>query len=178
MKKIVKILILLLLFTSPVFAKDSYTTLVNKGLKLYDKGNYTESITEFSKAAKLEQKDKLAKLGLIAAYKKRGDKYLNNKEYGKAANDYRSVLFYILYFHPELNTEELNANIPQMQKYLKDCETKLHFKNTPKNHYSTAKLLDIAGEYPAAAYEYMQAVKYKKEAAERAAQIIRELEGK
>lgn len=178
MKRIIKALIFFIIFTAPVFAKDSYTALVNKGLKLYDKGCYTESIKEFSKAAKLEQKDKLAKLGLIVAYGKRGDKYSKENEYGKAANDYRSVLFYTLYFHPELNSDELNTNIPQMQKCLKDCETKLHFKNTLKNHYYAAKLLDIAGEYPAAAYEYMQAAKYKKDALERASQIITEIEGK
>ncbi len=158
MKKIINILLLLIL-TMPVLAKESP---VSKGQKLYDKGKYTEAIIEFSKTAK---KDKLV---LISAYEKRGDKYFNEKEFGKAANDYRSALFYALYFYPEPNT-----NISQLQKNLKDCEAKLHLKNTAKSHYYTAKLLDIAGEYPASAYEYMQTKNQ-----ERAKQIISELEEK
>lgn len=158
-QKIIKTLILLL-FTSPVIAKDSQ---ISKGQKFYNQEKYTEAIIEFSKTAK---KDKLV---LISAYEKRGDKYFKEKEYGKAANDYRSALFYVLYFYPEMNTD-----ITQIQRKLKDCEAKLHLKNTSKNHYYTARLLDISKEYPAAAYEYMQTSKYQ----ERAKQIISELEEK
>lgn len=151
MNKTVKILIALFLFLmmQPVFAKENATVHINRAVKLFDKGLYTASIAEYSKAIKISSNDTAANNGIILAYTSRAKGYLNENEYGKAANDYRSILFY----SPEL---------VEIKKALKFCENKLGFKNTSKNHYYTAKLLDVAGESAAAAYEYTQAAKYIK----------------
>lgn len=117
----------------PAYAKTT------KGMKYLQTEDYTKAIQEFSKT--------LDKEGLISAYTKRGDKNFQDKEYGKAANDYRSALFYA-------------PDNEEIQKSLKLCEKKLKLKNTPKNHYYTAKLLEAAGENAAAKYEYTQAEKY------------------
>lgn len=149
--------------TLHVYAAESYKTHLTKGKQYLDKNNFTEAIQEFSKALKMEPKHFECKKNLIYAYALRGDQYLKeNKEYGKAANDYRSMLFYTLYFNFDLNSQELNTAIPVLLKYLNICEKELHFKKTAKNHFYTAKLLETAGEYPAAAYEYFQVLKSKK----------------
>lgn len=169
MKKTIKtlIIIILLAVTMPVFAKENALTHVNRAAKLSDKYKYTEAIKEYSKAIAIDPVCYMAKYGIILTHAEQGDIcLLEDKEYGKAANHYRSILFYTLYFHPELNTENLNSKIPMMREALGICEKKLHYKNTPKNHYNTAKLLELAEEYPAAAYEYMQASKNKKLAKE------------
>ncbi len=130
---------LLIAVLTPAYAK------TNKGIKFLQAEEYTKAIQEFSKTLDDEE----SKEGIISAYVKRGDKNFQNKEYGKAANDYRSALFYA----PD--------NI-KIQNSLRSCEKKLKFKNTPKNHYYTAKLLKVAGEEAAANYEFTQSAKYMK----------------
>lgn len=180
MKKIIKTLIVFSLFAMlPVFAADSSTAHCKKAAKLLDKGEYTEAIKGFSKAITISPCDPAAKLGLIMAYAEQGDKFfLEDKEYGKAAHNYRAVLFYTLYFHPEFNSDNLNSKIPMMYDALSLAEKKLRFKHNAQNHYNTAKLHELAGEYSAAAYEYIQASKnkkYTKECMENVAGILSEL---
>lgn len=129
------IIFLLITVLIPSYAK------TNKGMKYLQAEEYTKAIQEFSKTQDKE--------GLISAYAKLGEKNFKDKEYGKAANNYRSALFYA-------------SNNEEVQKSLKLCEKKLKFKDTPKNHYYTAKLLEVAGEEAAAKYEYSKAAKYIK----------------
>lgn len=161
MKKIFKtiIVIFLLFATIPVFA----TEYNEKAAKLLDKGEYEESIKEFSKTLKSTPTDLVAQYGIILANIEQSKQFLKNKEYEKAANNFRSALFYMIYFqHDEVDSRKFNDKIPTIEKYLQFCEKKLNQKNTPQNHYNTAKRLELAQEYPAAAYEYMQASKSKK----------------
>ena len=57
---------------------------------------YSGAINEFKSALRINYLDKSARIGLVNAYLARGTEYANkDKAWGKAADDYRSALFYL-----------------------------------------------------------------------------------
>ena len=57
---------------------------------------YSGAITEFKSALRINYLDNSARIGLINAYLARATYYANqDKNYDKAANDFRSALFYL-----------------------------------------------------------------------------------
>ena len=59
-------------------------------------GQYSSAITEFRKSLRINYLDNSARIGLINSYLARATYYANQeKNYDKAANDFRSALFYL-----------------------------------------------------------------------------------
>ena len=57
---------------------------------------FSSAIAEFRKAMRINYLDNSAQIGIINSYLARGAYYANvEKNYDKAANDYRSALFYL-----------------------------------------------------------------------------------
>lgn len=152
------------MMSSEVFAKPSYTASLNRGTKQLNEKKYTPAIKSFTKAVKYAPDNLKTRKGLVKAYVARANvSYTKDKEWGRAANDYRCALFYIEYFNPKLNDSELNNLQEEAEKGLNACYRKLHFKKNCENRFYTAELLWIAGNYTAAAYEYNQSLKIKDE---------------
>ena len=60
---------------------------------------YSGAITEFKSALRINYLDNSARIGLINSYIARGTYYANtDKDYAKAADDYRAALFYLVYY--------------------------------------------------------------------------------
>ncbi len=118
---------------------------------------YSGAITEFKNALRINYMDNSARVGLINSYISRATYYANTEHnYHKAADDYRSALFYILYY-PQRNTTATQS-IQQIKSYLNICQSRTKFQNTAQNHYDTAKQLRAEGNFAAAAYEFNQAL--------------------
>ncbi len=164
MKKFFIISVLIIIFICTQLtssAKDSYGTYFKKGEKALAEQEYTKAINELTKALNLASKNSDVKEDLINAYILRGDKN-KDKEYGKSANDYRSALFYIEFFIPE-NTKDITKTILEYVKnQLENSLKHLSYKKSPQESYYYGYLLESAGEYAAAGYEYIQASKDKK----------------
>ena len=59
-------------------------------------GQYSSAIVEFRKALRINYLDNSARIGLINAFLARATYYANQEHnYDKAANDFRSALFYL-----------------------------------------------------------------------------------
>ncbi|MBE7712593.1 MAG: tetratricopeptide repeat protein [Cyanobacteria bacterium SIG26] len=120
---------------------------------------YSGAITEFKSALKINYLDTSARIGLINAYLARATEYANkDRNWAKAADDYRSALFYMTYY-PETNQARNHAsNIPQVEQNLDLCLDYMNFNMSAENRYNTAKRLRAEGNFPAAAYEFNQAL--------------------
>lgn len=176
MNKIILFLLCYCMFLqTTVLAKPSYTTQLNKGTKQLKEQKYTPAIESYTKAVKLAPENLQARVGLANAYITRANIYYNrDKEFGKAANDYRCALYYILYFKPAIEDAELEKLNSEAENKLNVCYKKLHFKKNSETRFHIAGLLKIAEVYPAALYEYNQASK-DKELTERCNKNINEL---
>ena len=61
-----------------------------------NQGQYSSAIAEFRKALRINYLDNSARIGLINSYLARATYYANQeKNFEKAANDFRSALFYL-----------------------------------------------------------------------------------
>lgn len=161
MKKIVLFILCYCIFLQTyALAKPSCTTQLNKGAKQFNEQKYTPAIESYTKAVKLAPDNLQARVGLVNAYITRANVYYNkDKEFGKAANDYRCALYYIQYFKPVIEDAELEKLSFEAENKLNLCYKKLHFKKNGESRFIIAELLKIAGVYPGAVYEYNQASK-------------------
>ena len=115
---------------------------------------YSGAITEFKNALRINYMDNSARIGLINSYLARGMYYgKEEKDYAKAADDYRSALFYMLYY-PSKNASTQAA--PQVTGNLNRCLNAIGFDMSPQNRFNTAKQLRAEGNFAAAAYEFNQ----------------------
>lgn len=100
--------------------------------------------------------DNSARIGLINSYISRATYFANTEHnYKKAADDYRSALFYIMYY-PQKNNA--NQSLQQITSYLNICLNRTNFDTSFKNRYETAKQLRAEGNFAAAGYEFNQAL--------------------
>jgi tetratricopeptide (TPR) repeat protein len=119
---------------------------------------YSGAITEFKSALRINYLDVSARIGLINSYLARGAEYANrDKDYGKAADDYRAALFYMKYY-PLKNSQNHASAISQTESNLEKCLDVTDFDTSPTNRFNTAKKLRAEGNFPAAAYEFNQAL--------------------
>ena len=120
---------------------------------------YSGAITEFKSALRINYKDNSARIGLVNAYLSRGAYYANtDKNYEKAANDYRSALFYLRYYPDEQAVQNSAQGIVQATSNLNRCLNVIHFDTSPKNRFQTAKNLRANGDFAAAGYEFNQSL--------------------
>lgn len=116
---------------------------------------YSGAIAEFKSALRINYKDKSARIGLVNAYLARGTEYANKeKAWEKAADDYRSALFYLKYYPEDRDVRNSAQAIDQVISNLDRCLSELHYDRNPQNRYENAKRLRAEGNFAAAAYEF------------------------
>lgn len=120
---------------------------------------YSGAITEFKSALRINYLDNSARIGLINSYLARGTYYANtDKNYAKAADDYRAALFYLIYYATANQVKNSSQAIVQVTSNLNKCLSSLNFDSGSQNRFSTAKQLRAEGNFAAAAYEFNQAL--------------------
>ena len=157
MKRTLVTLLSILALSQPVYAdfKEHYD-LAQQYLANYQ---YSSAITEFKNALKINYLDNSARIGLVNSYLARGTYHANTeKDYNKAADDYRSALFY-LSMYPNANSVKNSSHaIMQVNGNLDKCIELTKFDTSPKSRFEKAKQLRAAGEFAAAAYEFNQSL--------------------
>ena len=115
---------------------------------------YSGAITEFKNALRINYMDNSARIGLINSYLARGTYYgKEERDYKKAADDYRSALFYMVYYPAKLTSTQA---APQVTGNLNRCLNAIGFDTSPANRFETAKQLRAEGNFAAAGYEFNQ----------------------
>ncbi len=158
MKRIVVTLLGILLLSQPAFAGfKEHFDLAQEYLANYQ---YSSAITEFKNALKINYLDNSARIGLVNSYLARGTYYANNeKDYAKAADDYRSALFYLtLYPTDESSVRNSSHAIEQVNNSLNICFDIIKFDVTPSSRFEKAKQLRAEGNFSAAAYEFSKSL--------------------
>ena len=138
---------------------------------------YSGAITEFKSALRINYLDNSARIGLINAYLSRGTEYAKtDKAWSKAADDFRSALFYMVYYPGEENVQNSATTIGKIENNLNNCLKATNFDTSPENRFNYAKKLRAEGNFSAAAYEFMQALgskKLQKDSLEQMASIMK-----
>lgn len=123
---------------------------------------YSGAVTEFKSALRINYLDNSARIGLINSYLARGTYYANtDKDYAKAADDYRAALFYLLYYPNENQVRNSSQAIVQVTSNLNKCLNEINFDASPVNRFETAKQLRAEGNFAAAGYEFNQTLSDK-----------------
>lgn len=136
-------------------------------------GQYSSAIVEFRKALRINYMDNSARIGLVNSYLARATYYANQeKNYDKAANDFRSALFYLKMFP---TTEQMVQNstgmIASANENLSQCLKVTSFDRTASARYKKAEELRAMGNFSAAAYEFSQAAQSENLASDANTQI-------
>ena len=134
---------------------------------------YSSSIVEFRKALRINYLDNSARIGLVNAYLARATYYANQeKNYDKAANDFRSALFYLKLYPSKDQTVQNSASmIVSATENLNQCLKVISFDTTPGSRYKRAEELRAMGNFSAAAYEFSKAAEGEKLAGDSNIQI-------
>ena len=163
MNKFIKLLCILAVTTSislPAFA--DFKQHFDLGQQYLSNYQYSGAITEFKSALRINYMDNSARIGLINSYLARGTYYANtDKDYTKAADDYRAALFYLLYYPNANQVRNSSQAIVQVTSNLNKCLNEINFDTTAQNHFNTAKQLRAEGNFAAAGYEFNQSLSDK-----------------
>ena len=120
---------------------------------------YSGAITEFRSALRINYLDNSARIGLINAYLARAAEYGNrDNNWAKAADDFRSALFYMVYYPTSTQVQNSASAINQATQNLEICLKATNFDFSPENRFNYAKKLRAEGNFSAAAYEFNQAL--------------------
>lgn len=120
---------------------------------------YSGAINEFKSALRINYMDKSARIGLVNAYLARGTDYANKQRaWEKAADDYRSALFYLKYYPEERDVRNSAQAIDQIISNLDRCLREMNYDRSPQNRFDNAKRLRAEGNFSAAAYEFNHAL--------------------
>lgn len=160
MKKsaLAKILLISCLLYGTAFA--DFKEHFDNGQTYLSQYQYASAISEFKSALRINYMDTSARIGLVNAYLASGTKYANSdKNWAKAADDYRNALFYLKYYptNPDAINNSAQA-ISQVVSNLSRCLSETGFDRSPKNRFRTAQRLQAEGNFGAAGYEYTQAL--------------------
>ena len=120
---------------------------------------YSGAITEFKSALRINYLDNSARIGLINSYLARGTYYANTeKEYEKAADDYRAALFYLIYYPTANQVKNSSQVIVSVTSNLNKCLAMGNFDTSVHSRYEKAKKLRAEGNFAAAGYEFNQSL--------------------
>ncbi len=160
MKKLLKSLYILLIctyFACPAFA--DFKEHFDLGQQYLSNYQYSAAITEFKSALRINYLDNSARIGLINSYLARGTYYANtDKDYQKAADDYRSALFYLVYYPNANQVKNSSQAIVMTSSNLNKCLNEINFDTSAQNRFATAKQLRAEGNFSAAGYEFNQSL--------------------
>lgn len=124
---------------------------------------YSGAINEFKSALRINYMDTSARIGLVNSYLARGTEYANkDKAWKKASDDFRSALFYLMYYPSASAAQNSAQAISQVTNNLEKCLETINFDTRPQNRFNTAKTLRAEGNFAAAAYEFHQSLGDKK----------------
>lgn len=155
--KLACVLTLGLASMSPCFA--GFKEHFDLGQQYLSNYQYSGAITEFKSALKINYLDNSARIGLVNSYLARGTYYANNdKDYKKAADDYRAALFYLVYYPNANQVKNSSQAIVQVTSNLNQCLNEIKFDTSAQNRFNTAKQLRAEGNFAAAAFEFNQAL--------------------
>lgn len=159
-KSLVTVALLSLVFiSSSTIALADFREHFDLGQNYLANYQYSGAITEFKSALRINYLDNSARIGLINSYLARGTEYANkDKAWAKAADDYRSALFYLMYYPNPSAVQNSAQAINQVTNNLEKCLSVINFDTTPQNRFNTAKKLRAEGNFPAAAYEFAQSL--------------------
>lgn len=134
---------------------------------------YSSSIVEFRKALRINYLDNSARIGLVNAYLARATYYANQeKNYDKAANDFRSAIFYLkIYPSKDQTVQNSLSMIASATENLNQCLKVISFDTTSGSRYKRAEELRAMGNFSAAAYEFSKASESEKLAGDSNIQI-------
>ncbi len=134
---------------------------------------YSSAILEFRKAMRINYLDNSARIGIINAYLARATHYANTeKNYERAANDFRSALFYLkMYPEDERDIQNSVGMIQSATSNLNQCLKVISFDTTAGSRYKKAEELRAIANFPAASYEFAKAAENEKYASQANTQI-------
>ena len=140
----------------------------NAGQNYLMQNQYSSSIVEFRKALRINYLDNSARIGLVNAYLARATYYANQeKNYEKAANDFRSALFYLrIYPNKEQTVQNSAGMIASANENLNQCLKVISFDTTASSRFKKGAELRASGNLSAAAYEFLRAAQSEKLASE------------
>lgn len=149
-------LLSLMILSQPVFA--DFKEHFDLGTQYLSNYQYSGAITEFKSALRINYLDNSARVQIINAYLARGHHYANKeKDWSKAADDYRSALFYMT-LYPTQNSSQTASAVGPVTQNLNTCLNMLQFDRSPQSRYAKAKELRAEGNFSAAAYEFNKAL--------------------
>ncbi len=120
---------------------------------------YSGAVTEFKSALRINYLDNSARIGLINSYLARGMYYANTeKNYEKAADDYRAAMFYLVYYPNANQVKNSSQAIVQVTSNLNQCLSSINFDTSAQNRFNKAKQLRAEGNFAAAGYEFNQSL--------------------
>ena len=135
---------------------------VDIGLDYLHKRDYSNAIDYLKRALKGNPKETSIRNNLAVAYNSRGTYYYNNNiDLEKAANDYRSAIYYLKYFGNYPNSTTINENIKLAEQNLNNVLGVQKFDLSAQNRLKKAKELRGKGELEASVLEYLNAAKDK-----------------
>ena len=154
MKNLLKVSLAVALLTNCAYA--GFKEHFDLGQQYLSNYQYSGAITEFKNALRINYLDNSARIGLINSYISRATYYGNTEHnYQKAADDYRSALFYMQYYPLKVSSQQY---IPQVTANLNTRLSQINYDRTPQNRFKTAKQLRAEGNFSAAAYAFNQAL--------------------
>ena len=145
----------------------------NAAQQFLEQNQYSSAIVEFRKAMRINYLDNSARIGLINSYLARASHYANTeKNYTKAANDFRSALFYLkIYPQNEQDIQNSSGMISSAVSSLNQCLKVSSFDTTASNRYKTAEELRASANFSAAGYEFSKAAENPSLASEANSQV-------
>lgn len=156
MKKRWALIICLLIISQPVFA--DFKEHFDLGTQYLSNYQYSGAITEFKSALRINYKDNSARIQIINSYLARGTHYANTeKNWEKAADDYRSALFY-MELYPDKEKAQVASIYDQVNQNLNTCLNMMKFDTSAKSRFNKAKELRAEGNFAAAAYEFSKSL--------------------
>ena len=157
MKRKLVALLSLIIFSQPVFA--DFKEHFDLGTQYLSDYQYSGAITEFKSALRINYLDNSARVQIINAYLARGQHYAEKeKNWSKAADDYRSALFYMTIYPNANSNNQTSSAIGPVTQNLNTCLSMTKFDKSPQSRYAKAKELRAEGNFSAAAFEFNQAL--------------------
>lgn len=156
-KALLNIIILAGLLSAPAYA--DFREHFDLGQSYLSQYQYSGAITEFKSALRINYMDTSARVGLINSYLARGAEYANkDKNWEKAADDYRNALFYLKYYPDSDAVNNSSGVISQVVNNLDVCLDAIGYDVSPRNRFNNAKKLRAEGNFGASAYEFIQSL--------------------
>ncbi len=130
------------------------------GMTALNKNDYNSAINYLKRAYAKDTSNPSIRNNIAVAYTARGNaNYNKGINLEKAANDYRSAIYYLKYCNKSANTENMNENIEIAIGNLDDVLVKMNSKTDAQSRLKKAKELRGNGELVASVIEYVYASK-------------------